>query len=359
MPTCAVCVQLAKAEKLKPLEVELRRLEDLSKSIVDDFAYMRAREEEMRDTNGRFCFFSEYPLAPFPPSQLFFWDSFLVRALDLWSKGCEFESQQERRKTFFSRVNFVCWLLVGVFSSPMFLQWHVKDPGHSAKSSVQVAGFTLTCMPLTQQSQSGLSMWLSKHRVGTYPETSLHATCQGKFGHRQTQLTEPLWPDPGIKSGISLRELISTLKKKKGADGEWMVEHSPKILASEEVATDFNMFFQHAHQSLSSYQFVSFLTLVTVCAYFVQNLITCMWCSLAFCAPTCMCFKHFVPMVFCVSENVREYSRVEVAQLHCTDDCKVAGWIPSRSSRIIFLSRENFLCSYSVSVPPPCYCSGT
>ena len=44
--------QLAKAEKLKPLEVELRRLEDLSKSIVDDFAYMRAREEEMRDTNG-------------------------------------------------------------------------------------------------------------------------------------------------------------------------------------------------------------------------------------------------------------------------------------------------------------------
>ena len=46
------CFQLAKAEKLKPLEVELRRLEDLSKSIVDDFAYMRAREEEMRDTNG-------------------------------------------------------------------------------------------------------------------------------------------------------------------------------------------------------------------------------------------------------------------------------------------------------------------
>ena len=46
-------MQLAQAEKLKPLEVELRRLEDLSKSIVDDFAYMRAREEEMRDTNGK------------------------------------------------------------------------------------------------------------------------------------------------------------------------------------------------------------------------------------------------------------------------------------------------------------------
>lgn len=70
--------ELAKAEKLKPLEVELRRLEDLSgyltlspalfsnsstalsranrsalsESIVNDFAYMRSREEEMRNTNG-------------------------------------------------------------------------------------------------------------------------------------------------------------------------------------------------------------------------------------------------------------------------------------------------------------------
>jgi len=42
---------IAKAEQLKPLEVELKRLEDLSESIVNDFAYMRAREEEMRDTN--------------------------------------------------------------------------------------------------------------------------------------------------------------------------------------------------------------------------------------------------------------------------------------------------------------------
>ncbi|CAJ0576178.1 unnamed protein product, partial [Mesorhabditis spiculigera] len=42
---------IAKAEKLKPLEVELRRLEDLSEAIVKDFAFMRQREEEMRNTN--------------------------------------------------------------------------------------------------------------------------------------------------------------------------------------------------------------------------------------------------------------------------------------------------------------------
>lgn len=34
------------------MEVELKRLEDLSESIVLDFADMKRREEEMRDTNG-------------------------------------------------------------------------------------------------------------------------------------------------------------------------------------------------------------------------------------------------------------------------------------------------------------------
>lgn len=57
---------IAKAEQLKPLEVELRRLEDLSKSIVDDFAYMRAREEQMRDTNesthSRVMYFSLFSM---------------------------------------------------------------------------------------------------------------------------------------------------------------------------------------------------------------------------------------------------------------------------------------------------------
>ncbi|CAF3517334.1 unnamed protein product [Rotaria sp. Silwood1] len=42
---------LAKANKLKPLEIELNRLEDLSTSIVSDFAFMKEREEEMRNTN--------------------------------------------------------------------------------------------------------------------------------------------------------------------------------------------------------------------------------------------------------------------------------------------------------------------
>ena len=51
-------------------------------------------------------------------------------------------------------------------------------------------------------------MPLSRHGVETYQETSSHATRQGTLG-QSSQLAEPLWTDPGLKSGISVRELIS------------------------------------------------------------------------------------------------------------------------------------------------------
>ena len=95
----------------------------------------------------------------------------------------------------------------------MLPQWHVKDSDHSAKS----AGGRLRLnshTPLTQRSRSGLTMPLSGHSVGTYPETSSHATCQGTFSHMLSQLAELLWTDPGIKSAISVHDLISTLKKR-------------------------------------------------------------------------------------------------------------------------------------------------
>lgn len=58
--------ETGKAEKLKPLEIELRRLEDLSESIVNDFSYMKQREEQMRDTNestnSRVLYFSVFSM---------------------------------------------------------------------------------------------------------------------------------------------------------------------------------------------------------------------------------------------------------------------------------------------------------
>ena len=51
-----------------------------------------------------------------------------------------------------------------------------------------------------------------------------------------SQLAEPLWTDPGLKSGITVPDLIFSLKKKKkkSTGGELMVKHFPKILANEE-----------------------------------------------------------------------------------------------------------------------------
>ena len=109
-------------------------------------------------------------------------ESLLVRALDSWSKGCEFESWQEGWVNFFSRDNFVCWLLFSACSSPMLPQWHVKDPSHSAKTAGGRLHLSMHTM-LTQQSRSGLTMLLSRHSVGTYQEMSSQATPRGTLGH--------------------------------------------------------------------------------------------------------------------------------------------------------------------------------
>ena len=50
---------------------------------------------------------------------------------------------------------------------------------------------------------------LSRHRVGAYPETSSHATCQGTFGHCRL-------------SSLSHCGLILI------SGGKWIVEHSPQ-----------------------------------------------------------------------------------------------------------------------------------
>ena len=109
-------------------------------------------------------------------------------------------------RIFFSRVNFLCSLLFGVRSSPVFQQEYVIDPGHSSKSAGGRLHLNMHT-PLTQRSRSGLTMPLSRHSVGIYQERT-HTRSQS------SQLGEPLWTDPGFRRGIGVRELISTLRKK-------------------------------------------------------------------------------------------------------------------------------------------------
>ena len=51
--------------------------------------------------------------------------------------------------------------------------------------------------------------------IGKRADTEL----SGHVQLQSPQLVEPLWTDPGIKSGISVRELSSTSKKKKKSAG--------------------------------------------------------------------------------------------------------------------------------------------
>ena len=56
---------------------------------------------------------------------------------------------------------------------------------------------------------------LSRHSVGTYQGNELTHNLSGNTWPQSSQLAEPLWTDPGVKSGITERKVISTLKKKK------------------------------------------------------------------------------------------------------------------------------------------------
>ena len=65
---------------------------------------------------------------------------------------------------------------------PMLPQWHVKDPGRSAKSALGRLHLN-THTPLTQRVRSELTMPLCRHSVETYEEMSSHATRQGTLSH--------------------------------------------------------------------------------------------------------------------------------------------------------------------------------
>ena len=102
--------------------------------------------------------------------------------LEGWTHDQKVASSNPGRRIFFSRVNFVCWLLLIVRSTPGLLQWHVKDPAHSAKKANGRLHLNIHT-PLTHRGQSGLTMLLSRQSVGIYQEASLHATHQGTFCH--------------------------------------------------------------------------------------------------------------------------------------------------------------------------------
>ena len=96
----------------------------------------------------------------------------------------------------------------------MLPQWHVKDRGHSAES----AGGKVTPKHAYTLDPTK-SEWADNAAVralcGNLSGNGLTCNLSGNLRSQSSQLAEPLWTDPGPESGISLCELISTLKKKR------------------------------------------------------------------------------------------------------------------------------------------------
>ena len=83
-------------------------------------------------------------------------DSLLVKCRTRNRKVASSNPDRSGGWIFFSRFNFVCWLLFGVRPTRLLPRWHVKDPGHSVRSAddrLHLKAHT----PLTQRSRCGLT----------------------------------------------------------------------------------------------------------------------------------------------------------------------------------------------------------
>ena len=135
-------------------------------------------------------------------------------------QSCEFESRQERLENCLLQSSLSVLTLIRCSFHPRVTAVARKELQSFCQKCRWQVIYLNTHTPLTQRSWSGLSMPLCRYSVGTYPETSSHVrNLLGNIRPQSCQLAEPLWTDPGIKRGISVRELISTSKKKKKSAG--------------------------------------------------------------------------------------------------------------------------------------------
>ena len=115
-------------------------------------------------------------------------DSLFVRALYSWSKGCKFESWQERQENFPLQSQLCVLTLIRCAFHPCVTAVAGKRP----RSFCQKCRWQVTpkhaYTPFTQQSWSGLTMPLSRHSLGIYQEVSSHATCQETLRHNHLSL---------------------------------------------------------------------------------------------------------------------------------------------------------------------------
>ena len=185
----------------------------------------------------------------------------------------------------------------------MLLQWHVKSPGSFClKCRWQITfkhTYTLDPSKLEWAGYAAVQA-----QCGNLSQNELTCNSSRNTCSQLSQLTDPLWTDPGLKSGISLHELISTLKKKKCRRGMNCRTFSPNPCMQAK---------SHHHQQWHSFviwvPFSSYVALLaTNNVYFWLKMLTCCYC--------------FFVVVFCFGWcKLLDF----MMSFHCT--CQIFEWM--------------------------------
>ena len=142
----------------------------------------------------------------------------LVRAPESLSKGCEFEFRQERRENFLLLSQLCVLTLIRCPLHPRVTAVARKRPrSFCQKYRWQVTRkHAYTFDPVKSEWADYAAV---QTECGSLSGNELTRNSSGNTRSQSSQLAEPLWTDSGLKSGIGVRELISTKKKNKRRRG--------------------------------------------------------------------------------------------------------------------------------------------
>ena len=146
-----------------------------------------------------------------------FFDLHSVTCMQVLNKVASSSPGRSGGRIFFSRVNFLCSSSFGVRSTPVLQQWHVKDPGYSAKS----AGGRLhlhTQTPLTKWKLE-LADCAVRHSVETYKgkraQTQLVRKHSATVVSARWAIVDWSWPKKMEAVCASWSPLLKKRRKKK------------------------------------------------------------------------------------------------------------------------------------------------
>ena len=124
-------------------------------------------------------------------------DSLLVRAPDSRSKGCEFESRQERRGNFLLQSKLCVLTLIRCPFHPLVTAVARKrSRSFCQKCKWQVTSKHAYTLDPTK-SRSGLTMLLSTHSVRILSGNERTRNSSGNIRSQSSKLAETLWTDHG------------------------------------------------------------------------------------------------------------------------------------------------------------------